>query len=88
MLQHKSSEVQYVYHCCLCLILEQEYLGLSSTLLRHENEALFLPLDLPSALIRHENEALFLPLGLRTVHTNPSRKRSFISTVRPTYRPH
>ena len=29
---------------------------------------------------RHENEALFLRLGLSTVHTNPSRKRSFWKT--------
>ena len=43
---------------------EQEYLGLSSTLIRHESEALFLRLGLPSTLIRHENETLFGQLGL------------------------
>ena len=83
-------------------------LNLPSTLIPHENEALFLRLDLPSTLICHENEALLLRLGLLstlirhenralflrgstvrpTVHTiNPSRKRSFISTVRPQPRP-
>ena len=39
-------------------------LGLPSTLIRHENAALFLRLGLPSTPIRHENEALFLRLGL------------------------
>ena len=39
-------------------------LGLPSTLIRHENAALFLRLGLSSTPIRHENEALFLRLGL------------------------
>ena len=49
-------------------------LSLSSTLIRRVNEALFLWLGLPSTLIRHEKDSL-------------SRKRFFISMVRPTVHP-
>ena len=55
-------------------------LSLPSTLIRHENGALILRFSLPCTLIRHENVALFLRFK-PTVHTNPSRKRSFSKTL-------
>ena len=56
-------------------------LGLPSTLIRHENGALFFRLGLPSTLIRDENGALFFWLGLPSTlirHENGAfwRKRS------------
>ena len=46
---------------------------------KFKNAALFIRL-VPSTLIRHENAALFLPPVWPSVHTNPSRKRSFSKT--------